>query len=107
MNKQLKDYVIHHGRQLGTLIGLIVLIVVLWILSPFFLTISNLLNVAQQTSINAIIAVGMTFVIISAGIDERRRVGADRTRRMMRTALPSINGTRIRLGRRKFGAGVS
>ncbi|UCH09036.1 MAG: ribose ABC transporter permease, partial [Fidelibacterota bacterium] len=34
-----------------------------------FLTVSNLLNVVQQTSINAIIAVGMTFVIISAGID--------------------------------------
>jgi ribose/xylose/arabinose/galactoside ABC-type transport system permease subunit len=31
--------------------------------------VDNLLNVAQQTSINAIIAVGMTFVIISAGID--------------------------------------
>ncbi|MFQ5770040.1 MAG: ABC transporter permease, partial [bacterium] len=30
---------------------------------------SNLLNVAQQTAINAIIAVGMTFVIITAGID--------------------------------------
>ncbi|MCH7613499.1 MAG: ribose ABC transporter permease [Candidatus Marinimicrobia bacterium] len=33
------------------------------------MTISNLLNVAQQTSINAIIAVGLTFVIITAGID--------------------------------------
>jgi ribose transport system permease protein len=31
--------------------------------------VSNLLNVAQQTSINAIIAVGLTFVIITAGID--------------------------------------
>ncbi|MBN2031188.1 ribose ABC transporter permease [bacterium] len=69
MNKQIKNFLIHHGRQFGTLIGLFVLIVVLWIFSPFFLTFSNLLNVAQQTSINAIIAVGMTFVIISAGID--------------------------------------
>ncbi|MFQ5706177.1 MAG: ABC transporter permease [bacterium] len=42
---------------------------VLWISTPYFLTISNLLNVAQQTSINAIIAVGMSFVIITAGID--------------------------------------
>ncbi|MCH8012966.1 MAG: ribose ABC transporter permease [Candidatus Marinimicrobia bacterium] len=33
------------------------------------MTISNLLNVVQQTSINAIIAVGLTFVIITAGID--------------------------------------
>ena len=37
--------------------------------TPYFLTVSNLLNVAQQTVINAVIAVGMTMVIISAGID--------------------------------------
>jgi ribose transport system permease protein len=48
---------------------LIGLCVVLWILTPHFLTVSNLLNVAQQTAINAIIAVGLTFVIISGGID--------------------------------------
>ena len=41
----------------------------LWALTPHFLTVSNLLNIAQQTSINAIVAVGMTFVIISGGID--------------------------------------
>ena len=39
--------------------------VVLWILTPHFLTVSNLLNIAEQTSINAIVA-GMTFVILSA-----------------------------------------
>lgn len=66
---QTREFLLHHGRQFGTLIGLIVLCVVLWILSPFFLTVSNMLNIAQQTSINAIIAVGMTFVIITAGID--------------------------------------
>ena len=59
----------HHGRQFGTLAGLLGLCLVLWILTPHFLTVSNLLNVAQQTAINAIIAVGLTFVIISGGID--------------------------------------
>jgi ribose transport system permease protein len=57
------------ARQFGTLIGLVVLSAVLWALTPHFLTVSNLLNVAEQTSINAIVAVGMTFVILSAGID--------------------------------------
>jgi ribose/xylose/arabinose/galactoside ABC-type transport system permease subunit len=66
---RLRDFLLHYGRQFGTLIGLLGLILVLWILTPYFLTISNLLNVMQQTSINAIIAVGMTFVIITAGID--------------------------------------
>ena len=58
-----------YGRQFGTLFGLIALSIVLWILTPHFMTVSNLLNVAQQTAIVAIIAAGMTFVIITAGID--------------------------------------
>lgn len=62
-------FVSHYARQFGTLAGLLGLCLVLWILTPHFLTVSNLLNVAQQTSINAIIAVGLTFVIISGGID--------------------------------------
>jgi len=57
------------GRRLGTLAGLAGLCGLLWILTPHFFTVSNLLNVLEQTSINAIIAAGMTFVIISAGID--------------------------------------
>ena len=59
----------NRARRFGTVIGLIVLCAILWILTPYFLTISNLLNVAEQTSINAIVAVGMTFVILSGGID--------------------------------------
>ncbi|MBU1100372.1 MAG: ribose ABC transporter permease [Bacteroidetes bacterium] len=58
-----------NARQLGTFFGLLLLIVFFWIWTPYFLTISNLLNIAQQTTINAIIAVGLTFVIITAGID--------------------------------------
>jgi ribose/xylose/arabinose/galactoside ABC-type transport system permease subunit len=57
------------GRRLGTLAGLFGLCLLLWILTPHFLTVSNLLNVLEQTAINAVIAAGMTFVIISGGID--------------------------------------
>jgi len=66
---KLKPFVWHYGRQIGTLLGLVALSTVLWILSPHFLTVSNLINVAQQTAINAVIAAGMTYVIITAGID--------------------------------------
>ena len=59
----------HYARQLGTLSGLFVLCVVLWALTPHFLTVSNLLNVAEQAAIIAIVATGMTFVIITGGID--------------------------------------
>ena len=57
------------GRQLSTLAGLALLVTLLTVLSPHFLTVSNLSNVLEQTSINAVIAVGMTFVILSGGID--------------------------------------
>ena len=64
-----QNFLSHYGRQLGTLSGLLGLCLVLWALTPHFLTVSNLLNVAEQATIIAIIAVGMTFVIITAGID--------------------------------------
>jgi len=57
------------SRQIGTFAGLVALCLVLWAATPHFLTVSNLLNVLEQTSINAIVAVGMTYVIISGGID--------------------------------------
>ncbi|MDX5630274.1 MULTISPECIES: ABC transporter permease [unclassified Brenneria] len=56
-------------RDAGTLIGLMIIIVTFSLLSPVFLTVPNLLNILQQSSINAIIALGMTLVIISGGID--------------------------------------
>lgn len=66
---EFKNFLLKNARQFGTLIGLFGLIIVFWSLSPYFFSVSNLLNITQQTSINAIIAVVMTFVIISAGID--------------------------------------
>lgn len=45
------------------------LFVILSVASPSFLTVDNMLNVLRQVSINGIIAVGMTFVIITGGID--------------------------------------
>lgn len=52
-----------------SLVGLLVLILVVSILSPSFLTANNILNVLRQTSINGVIAAGMTFVILTGGID--------------------------------------
>lgn len=53
----------------GIWIALFVLIAVFALTSPYFFTSSNLLNVARQVSVTAIVAVGMTYVIILAGID--------------------------------------
>ena len=52
-----------------SLIGLLILMFLVSLVSPSFLSIDNLLNILRQTSINGIIAMGMTFVILTAGID--------------------------------------
>ena len=52
-----------------SLIALIFLIVIVSFLNPNFFTVDNILNILRQTSVNAIIAVGMTLVILTAGID--------------------------------------
>ncbi len=55
--------------KLGPFIGLIILVIILTILNPSFISVSNLLNVLRQVSISALIAFGMTFVILTGGID--------------------------------------
>jgi len=55
--------------QMGVLVGLLGLCVFFTLTSPYFLTFNNMMNVARQISMIGIIAVGMTFVIITAGID--------------------------------------
>lgn len=52
-----------------SIIALLVLIVVVSFLNPNFFTVDNILNILRQTSVSAIIAVGMTMVILTAGID--------------------------------------
>lgn len=56
-------------KQYGIFVGFLLIIIVLSFLSPAFLTKRNLLNIVRQTSIHGIMAVGMTFVILTAGID--------------------------------------
>lgn len=56
-------------QKLGPLIGLIVITVILSIVSTDFFTLDNIFNVLRQVSINALIGFGMTFVILTGGID--------------------------------------
>jgi len=53
----------------GPLVGLVALCLVLFIATPVFLTGQNLLNVGIQASTIAVLAFGMTFVIVAGGID--------------------------------------
>lgn len=56
-------------RNMGILIGLVVLFVFLSIFTDTFLTGKNMLQVLRQICINALLAFGMTFVLIIGGID--------------------------------------
>ncbi|MEK5498972.1 ribose ABC transporter permease RbsC [Bacillus sp. FSL M8-0077] len=59
----------HIMQKLGPFLGLIILIAIVSILNPAFLEPLNILNLLRQISINALIAFGMTFVILTGGID--------------------------------------
>ena len=56
-------------RQFGLLMVVILIVIVMKFLSPVFLTTKNIMNVLRQISMNGILAVGMTFVILTGGID--------------------------------------
>src|SRR4051794_5396313 len=53
----------------GLIAGFIVLCVVMSLLSPVFFTEINLINILRQVAVTGVISVGMTFAIISGGID--------------------------------------
>ncbi|MCX6150932.1 MAG: ribose ABC transporter permease [Ignavibacteriales bacterium] len=65
----MKKYLLKVLSDYGIGLALVVEIILFSQLSQYFFTADNLLNVSLQTSITAIIAVGMTFVILTGGID--------------------------------------
>jgi ribose transport system permease protein len=56
-------------QKYASFIALVILFTASSILSPYFFQVQNLLNILRQVSYTGIIALGMTFVIISGGID--------------------------------------
>ncbi len=64
IKKQFKE-----NQNLGTIAALVILIVFVSVLNPAFLQVNNLLNLMRQLIINGFIALGMTFVILTGGID--------------------------------------
>ena len=56
-------------RSYGIVIAFLIICAVMTILSPVFLTVTNIRNVVRQSSIFGVMAIGMTFVILTGGID--------------------------------------
>ena len=68
-NKKASPVVTYFKRNIGTLIGLAVLIIIASVSTPKFLTKSNMLNVFKANSVNAIISCGMLMAILMGEID--------------------------------------
>lgn len=56
-------------REAGIGLALVLLVIVFSLFAPHFASMANLTNILTQISINTVIAVGMTFVILLGGID--------------------------------------
>ena len=81
------------SKEMGVLGALIVLVVLMTILSPYFMATNNIFNILRSISTIGIMSIGMTMIIITGGIDlsvgSILAVGAMTTARLM--TYPSIN----------------
>ncbi len=68
-DSNLLDFIKLHYRSFQSILILVVMVVLMTILSPYFLQVRNLLNVVRQISLIAIIGMGVTMCIITTGID--------------------------------------
>ena len=57
------------SQTMGSLLSLILLSIAIWVAQPVFMTHGNWVNIARQASFNAILGMGMTFVILTGGVD--------------------------------------
>ena len=57
------------GRDLGVIIALVVIVLTFSLLNPIYMSPGNLLDIVDQSTINGLLALGITFVIITGGID--------------------------------------
>lgn len=61
--------IINKKPYIFSFIGFLLIFIIIAIISPNFLTSSNLISITRQVAINAILACGMAFVILTGGID--------------------------------------
>src|SRR6184192_208456 len=67
--RSLLQHLIKGERPYMLYVAFAIMLVVFSLASPWFLSVDNFLNIGRQTTLVSIIAVGMTFVIISRQID--------------------------------------
>lgn len=67
--RALRDLLLPSIQRGSILIALLGICLILSLMTPNFLTMGNLINVARQISLNGILAVGVTFVLLTGGVD--------------------------------------
>ena len=65
----MKNVIKKFSRELEVVAALAVIMVVFGVIQPIYFSPSNLLDILDQSVINGLLAIGMTLVIITAGID--------------------------------------
>ncbi|HVO42530.1 MAG TPA: ABC transporter permease [Aggregatilineales bacterium] len=85
------------AQRLLAFAGLIVLIIGFSLASPYFFQVSNIITILLATAVNGLLAIGVTFVIITAGID--LSIGTVMTMSAVMTAVVITNwGMPVPLG---------
>lgn len=69
MMNEKKNKLAYYAQDFGALVALVLLVIGISIASPEFRTVNNFLSLLRQSSINGLIAFGMTFVILTEAID--------------------------------------
>lgn len=65
----LKQKKLNFGREFAIVIALLIIVGIFTVLSPIYISGSNLMDIIDQTVINGLLAVGITFAILTGGID--------------------------------------
>ena len=69
MNNKIANKILYIFKSYMLMIGLIAIIIVSSIIEPKFITLANLMNILRQSTVIGICSLGITFVMISGGID--------------------------------------
>ena len=56
-------------REIGVFVALIIMVIIFALIDSSYVTVGNFVDIVKQATINGILAIGITFAIISGGID--------------------------------------
>jgi len=57
------------GRELSLVVAILLMFIIFTAINPIYITSANIISIINQSTINSLLAIGITFVIITGGID--------------------------------------